>query len=508
MTPHNGSGMAQTNHHIHHGNHRKPRPAGMPPFTSPIKTFVARYRKMFGNGNAQVEQPEAAHSDVPSGGRQRTEDATTGSTVLEEGPSSRPRPSTLRGRPQRPCDSPIDSPPSPPATINPKRSLAVRFDAEAVEIPSAADALSQDTGQHHFTVAQWLMARGRGEFATLVCRSLARSGCPPAEWVPTLAQVPAVEMEKLLVALEMDVTMGGRERVETIVAAELEAWTAQRARHQKHSVGSRTVTWSTEWEQQATTCELLDNIEISRVSFQGDGDNTAASPAPSPATGSTAADSRDPSNSFLNRLEADAAWRRTRTLERARCRRQADAREQNFSPKLGRHSQRYMALVVRKEKRLEAALHQMSGLRLRQHLHGWRRHVRQQLHVQATVITLFHEAVVQAIGCPPQGDIPGGGGGGGGESASRSRSDGLESTPQRTPPHTHGTPPPWSTTLQQQQLGQPGRASVFERLTDPRDFTGHHRHRFDQEGNGLGFAGRDTTKNKKKKKKKKKKHAS
>eukprot|EP01047_Picozoa_sp_COSAG01_P026754 COSAG01_NODE_1735_length_9365_cov_3.816318_3_plen_308_part_00 len=52
----------------------------------------------------------------------------TGSTVLEEGPSSPPRPSTLRGRPQRPCDSPIDSPPSPPATVTPTITAAAAAD--------------------------------------------------------------------------------------------------------------------------------------------------------------------------------------------------------------------------------------------------------------------------------------------------------------------------------------------------------------------------------------------
>jgi hypothetical protein len=71
---------------------------------------------------------------------------------------------------------------------------------------------------------------------------------------------------------------------------------------------------------------------------------------------------------------------------------------------------------------------------------------------------------------------------------SERRGGGSESTPPRTPPRSHGTPP---RSTPQQESGQLGRASIFERLTDPRDFTGHHRHRFDEQGNGLGLAGRD-----------------
>jgi len=33
---------------------------------------------------------------------------------------------------------------------------------------------------------------------------------------------------------------------------------------------------------------------------------------------------------------------------------------------------------------------------------------------------------------------------------------------------------------------------VFERLTDTRGYTGTHKERFDENGNGLGLAGRDT----------------
>ena len=35
-------------------------------------------------------------------------------------------------------------------------------------------------------------------------------------------------------------------------------------------------------------------------------------------------------------------------------------------------------------------------------------------------------------------------------------------------------------------------ASVFERLSDHRNFCGSHKHRFDTHGNGLGLAGRDS----------------
>jgi len=36
-----------------------------------------------------------------------------------------------------------------------------------------------------------------------------------------------------------------------------------------------------------------------------------------------------------------------------------------------------------------------------------------------------------------------------------------------------------------------GAGSVYDRLTDPRGFTGLHRHRFDADGRGLGMRGRD-----------------
>jgi hypothetical protein len=36
-----------------------------------------------------------------------------------------------------------------------------------------------------------------------------------------------------------------------------------------------------------------------------------------------------------------------------------------------------------------------------------------------------------------------------------------------------------------------GAGNVYDRLTDPRGFTGLHRHRFDVDGRGLGLAGRD-----------------
>ena len=37
------------------------------------------------------------------------------------------------------------------------------------------------------------------------------------------------------------------------------------------------------------------------------------------------------------------------------------------------------------------------------------------------------------------------------------------------------------------------RGAVFDHLTDPRLYTGHHKHRFDKEGRGKGLAGRDST---------------
>lgn len=38
-----------------------------------------------------------------------------------------------------------------------------------------------------------------------------------------------------------------------------------------------------------------------------------------------------------------------------------------------------------------------------------------------------------------------------------------------------------------------GSGSVYDRLTDPRGYTGSHRHRFDGDGRGLGLAGRDNS---------------
>eukprot|EP01048_Picozoa_sp_COSAG05_P007617 COSAG05_NODE_541_length_8832_cov_190.458491_8_plen_336_part_00 len=35
------------------------------------------------------------------------------------------------------------------------------------------------------------------------------------------------------------------------------------------------------------------------------------------------------------------------------------------------------------------------------------------------------------------------------------------------------------------------KSDIFDRLTDPREYTGHHKHRFDRHGNGRGLAGRD-----------------
>jgi hypothetical protein len=40
-----------------------------------------------------------------------------------------------------------------------------------------------------------------------------------------------------------------------------------------------------------------------------------------------------------------------------------------------------------------------------------------------------------------------------------------------------------------------GSGSVFDRLTNTKDYTGTHKHRFDENGNGMGLAGRDTVAN-------------
>ena len=56
-----------------------------------------------------------------------------------------------------------------------------------------------------FAVAQWLLEKDKGEYATAVCKSLQKADYPVGDWVQVLEGMPSDTLDGLLLALEREI---------------------------------------------------------------------------------------------------------------------------------------------------------------------------------------------------------------------------------------------------------------------------------------------------------------